>query len=450
VSNGNANSECRAQALPSGTVSSRTPVRIRTAWRPDTSRKDDRESEPCFVRIEATGKRADGSDWCFREERPSIPGQCVEFLVPTDEVEGVLSYRAGWWRDGREVDCRFGSVRVLACETTALPWFQTLWIEPLGFMEDGVPFPPDRMETLLRAYRKLGVENLVLTYVEMIYIGIGAIYPTGIPELQLHANPFPYDFVDTLLAAADACALNVFVGLGRGDDLQLLWEGLDDPDRIRRQVDYGRTLAGELWSRYAHHDSFYGWYLAHEADDLPRANRYYNPMASHLHALAPEKPVLIAPAGNPVVSPAILAETEADILAYQDAVGSGYMPNVNTWNQENRIAMLHECYRRYREAHVGARQAIWTDLEIWKMDGPFYRDAYAADCRQVLRQIEIERPYVQHLSAYAAPAFLLPEGMDGIRPVRGALDLFREYEAHVQRLTEGNGPYPDTGGSKAT
>jgi hypothetical protein len=187
-------------------------------------------------------------------------------------------------------------------------------------------------------------------------------------------------------------------------------------------------VAHELWQRYGAHRSFYGWYLTHEMNDLARASAYYDPIAEFCHGLAPEKPVLVAPAGTPVVTPELLASSAVDIFAYQDAVGTGYVPYKYTYRPENRIAMLDAIYEEYSAWHANTGKHFWSDLEIWQMDGSQgYGGSYPASFSRVKQQIDIECRYAEMLTGYAYHGFLQAPGASFEKPVAQAQELYQDY-----------------------
>jgi hypothetical protein len=327
-------------------------------------------------------------------------------------------------------------LHIIPCETRALPLIDVAWIEPwcYTFGKDGKKATAEDVSEYVRLLTSVGIHSAIITYTELIMYKIGAFFNTDSEEIKSFPAPLEFDFLDAFMNEADKQNMNVFVGLGRGNDLMLTWEGFEDTARIQKQIDFGLMISKELWKNYSHHKSFYGWYLAHEADDLPRAGRYYNPVADILHSYAKDKPVMIAPSGTPIVDANTLNTAKYDIVAYQDAVGSGYMPYVNTWDQEKRIAMLHSCYKRYADAHIGTNKHIWTDLEIWKMDGPTYANGYASPYHQVARQIEIERIYTDCISCYSFPGMFQDENASFKYLSKGAYELYEDYKAYFEKV----------------
>ncbi len=60
-------------------------------------------------------------------------------------------------------------------------------------------------------------------------------------------------------------------------------------------------MAAELWDRYGHHRSFYGWYVSHEkqgslgnADERREIVEFFREFTPYVRQLAPDKPVMLA------------------------------------------------------------------------------------------------------------------------------------------------------------
>ncbi|MBI3920232.1 MAG: DUF4434 domain-containing protein, partial [Armatimonadetes bacterium] len=269
-------------------------------------------------------------------------------------------------------------LEVVASTTRALPLLQGGWLEPLGLSNSVYARDRDMEEQdlrdLLDAMKRLRMSVLLVPYVE--YQGYW-FYPSGIrfhdgdAGERVESQYFDFDVVETVLSQAEKHDMHVFLGLGRSGDVDLLWEfdKADWKERNQHAVDIATSIAKELWERYGHYRSFYGWYLTHEMNDLKRSSAYYDPVADFCHSLSPDKPVLVAPAGTPIINKESLAASHVDIFCYQDAVGAGYVPYQYTYIPESRIAILDEVFRGYRRLHEGTDKHLWGDLEIWEMDG---------------------------------------------------------------------------------
>jgi hypothetical protein len=101
------------------------------------------------------------------------------------------------------------------------------------------------------------------------------------------------DPMEAVLGAADELAMHVFMPVG-------LYAWFDySPGSLK----WHKEVATELWQRYGHHPSFYGWYVSEEthgdlgATEERRQNivNFFREFQAHCRALAPEKPVMLAP-----------------------------------------------------------------------------------------------------------------------------------------------------------
>jgi hypothetical protein len=335
---------------------------------------------------------------------------------------------------------------VIAAETRSLPLLQAGWLDPLAVSEGVYPRDRDMTEQDVRgridAMHRLGMEIVIVSYVE--YFG-NFFYPSGVTFFDRDMNsqvcgqksPFDFDLLEAVYSQASRNGMHVFVGLGRAGDSKLLWEfdKADWPERKSEALRVARLIAKELWKCYGHHRSFYGWYLSHEANDLKRASAYYDPLAKYLHTFSPDKPVMVAPAGTPIVDPRILQHSEVDIFCYQDAVGAGYVPYRYTYKPDLRLGALNEVFGEYCKAHQGSGKHLWADLEIWEMDGAKgYSGAYSASFARIKRQIDLEARYVDVLTANEVLGFLEPPDSGGHLKDQRAMRLFGDYEDYVRRV----------------
>jgi hypothetical protein len=142
--------------------------------------------------------------------------------------------------------------------------------------------------------------------------------------------------------------------------------------------------------------------------------------------------VLAAPAGTPVITKEALMKSYVDIFAYQDAVGAGYVPYEYTYDAAKRIAMLDKIYAQYALWHKETKKRIWSDLEVWEMDGTQgYAGAYPALFERVKKQIEIEAPYVEMLTGYAWHGYFQAPNASAEKPTPKARELFAAYRKYA-------------------
>ncbi|MEO6148889.1 MAG: DUF4434 domain-containing protein, partial [Mucilaginibacter sp.] len=114
-------------------------------------------------------------------------------------------------------------------------------------------------------------------------------YPSDIipGRFPLAAN----DPLEAVLASADRNGMNVFVGVG-----SYAWF-----DFTKGSLEWHKKLADELWAKYGHHDSFYGWYISEEQDGgLADAQAredivyFFKEFKAYVNKIAPDKPVMLA------------------------------------------------------------------------------------------------------------------------------------------------------------
>jgi hypothetical protein len=122
---------------------------------------------------------------------------------------------------------------------------------------------------------------------------------------------------------------------------------------------------------------------------------------------------------------------QEDIFAYQDAVGTGYVPYEYTYDPERRLAVLDQVYADYERRHRGTRKHLWSDLEIWEMAGPKYENAYPPPWGRVARQLAIESKHVEMVTAYEFLGFMEAPGSRLRLEDRRAEGLYRDYEAYL-------------------
>jgi len=100
------------------------------------------------------------------------------------------------------------------------------------------------------------------------------------------------DPLEAILTEADRLGMHVLPGVGNYAFF----------DYTPASLQWCKQVAAELWERYGHHRSFYGWYLSHEKHGSlgSQAEReeivaFFAEFTPFVRALAPDKPVLLAP-----------------------------------------------------------------------------------------------------------------------------------------------------------
>lgn len=270
-------------------------------------------------------------------------------------------------------------------------------------------------EELVQEMAGFGLEYLVLLSVAQ---DVKTFYPSRKFE------PFGMaegDLVEILLAACDRVGVKVFMPndyFGRWDDTR---EMFSDREVIRRR-DYATE---EVFSRYSHHPSFYGWYLPNEAATLPYFSDefigYVNYNRKLFRSLSGDKPLLIAPYGTCRAKAddryaRQLEQMDVDILAFQDEVGV----------EKTTSARTPEFYENLRKIHdkVGNR-ALWADVEVFRFEGQVYHSALLpAPVERVRKQLDAVTPFVDRILIYEYPGLVSRPGSTAYPAQPGAAELY--------------------------
>lgn len=234
---------------------------------------------------------------------------------------------------------------------TATPRFSGTFIQP-ALIDDWTDLElDDELEVLDEAC----IDTQILQWTADSKAGT-AIYDTGLDGVTQSTST---DVIDRLLETAEDWDKSVFVGLQVNPD----WFAVsaDDQAWLDTEAEFAKDLADELFDWYGAYDSFDGWYLPFEMDNLNfptstewnRMADFYNDVIGHLHTISPGFPVMVAPFYNDGLGgtqtpgqwqtmwESILAGSPIDIIALQDGVGAGHasVGDLADWFEATRDAI---------------------------------------------------------------------------------------------------------------
>ena len=123
-----------------------------------------------------------------------------------------------------------------------------------------------------------------------------AFYPSGLYPGRMPITA--QDPLESIMLEADERKMHVFVGVGL-----YAWF-----DFTKSSLEWHKEIANELWDRYGHHPSFYGWYISEEVPGRLSANsektiskiqqkeivHFFKEFQKHVRTFAPDKPVMLA------------------------------------------------------------------------------------------------------------------------------------------------------------
>lgn len=116
-----------------------------------------------------------------------------------------------------------------------------------------------------------------------------AYYPSQLyPGRMPIASPDP---LETILSEADQLGMHVMPGVGCYAFF----------DFTPASLAWHKRVADELWRRYGHHRSFYGWYVSEEkvgdlgdSEERHEIADFFGEFKAHVRRLAPDKPIMLA------------------------------------------------------------------------------------------------------------------------------------------------------------
>lgn len=205
------------------------------------------------------------------------------------------------------------------------------------------------------------------------------------------------DPIGTVLSAADEFGIKFFIS----NDF---WGADSNPYKMMtdKEIQMKRYKSmEELYAKYGHHKSFYGWYFPNESWLDPYFGEfvipYVNGCTEVARSLDPRFVNLIAPynikkakCDDAFVHQ--LEQLDIDIVAYQDGVGVG----------GTKLEESAHFYEILSDAHKRAgRSRIWADMELFYFEHTTYGNLIAADFEsRIIHQMEAISPFVEKILVF--------------------------------------------------
>lgn len=306
----------------------------------------------------------------------------------------------------------------------------------------------EQWKALVQSMHKAGMDIVVIQEVfrNEAYVGKHAItvdnypgkafYPSSLyPERMPIAAEDP---VEAILSEADKLDMNVFMGVG-----MFAWF-----DFTQESLTWHKRVAEELWNKYGHHASFYGFYVSEESGGsldnwewsedkrVQRKNeiiRFFKEFKSFCQRLAPAKPIMLAtnsmdvPAGKDAY-PALLENL--DILC---PFGFARMPEHDLTGVQAATLLQELC------DEAGAH--LWFDLEAFL----FHEDGslYPKPAEDIIHDLKLFNNFEKILCYQFPGVFNDPEMAIRIGE-KSTVDLFNAYQAYRSSVLR-DGVHPEPG-----
>lgn len=187
-----------------------------------------------------------------------------------------------------------------------------------------------------------------------------AFYPSNLypGRMDIKAD----DPIEAILTEADRRNMNVFLGIG-----MFAWF-----DFTTESLEWHKRVAKELWEKYGHHESFYGFYISEESgggldnwekSPLMRKKRkedivtFFKEFKAYCNTFAPGKPMMLATNSFDIPNG---MDTYPDLLKHLDILcpfGFARMPKEDLKGLEAANLLQKVCDE--------AKAHLWFDLEVF-------------------------------------------------------------------------------------
>lgn len=257
-----------------------------------------------------------------------------------------------------------------------------------------------------------------------------AFYPSSLyPERMPIAAKDP---VEAILSEADKNGMSVFLGVGL-----YAWF-----DYTPASLEWHKKTAKELWDKYGHHESFYGWYVSEEIagslepweKDKKKAEirekeicSFFKEFKSYCVQLAPDKPVMLATNSFYILK---AIDTYPQLLSSLDILcpfGFARMPEDDLSGRDAAMVLQQLC--------DNANSHLWLDLEIFSFDDE--GGLYPRPMEEVIGDLERFSNF-EKILCYQYPGLLNNPNMSVPLGGQKAVTLYLDYKKYIENLKYGD------------
>lgn len=426
--------------IPPSTITNKVDLDIRAGLR-----NEEQQAKVVEVRIYLQSEKPESLLHFSKKEIPSGKAYEVKHVLPTTNLVGknrvILTVKDGkkTYREVKEIEVLDSDIRSTRLIDGAWAgiyhWSETEgkhWNKDIQKMTDA------QWGEMVQAMHKLKMDIIVIQEVfrHEEYVGKHqttvdnyagkAFYPS-----VLYPSKMPiaaHDPVEAMLAEADKLNMHVFVGVG-----MFAWF-----DFTQESLEWHKKVAKELWDKYGHHRSFYGFYVSEEsggnldnweqteAKRMQRKNEivnFFREFKAYCNDIAPAKPIMLAtnsmqvPQGRDTY-PALLQNL--DILC---PFGFARMPEGDLTGKESADLLQSLC--------DAAGSHLWFDLETFLFNED--QSLYPRPMEEIIRDLNLFQNFEKILCYQFPGVFNDPKMSIRIGEPR-TLDLFKDYQHYLQQI----------------
>ncbi len=400
---------------------------------------------------------------------------CARHILPTGPLAGQHRIIAVVTDDKGNKTTQTKDVGIIESQMRSTRLIDGAWAGIYHWSEiEGKNWNPDirrltesQWREMVRSMHKIGMDIIVIqeTFRNEVYCRDSlqlndyngkAFYPSELYSGRMDIESV--DPIEAILSEADRYGMNIMMGVG-----MFAWFDFSEQSLV-----WHKSVAKELWDRYGHHDSFYGFYVSEESgggldnwEDTPekRFKRkrdivdFFRDFKSHCHTLAPGKPVMLATNSMEVPNG---TDTYPELLKNLDILcpfGFARMPQNDISGRQAASLLQRLCNEN------GSH--LWFDLEVFR----FNHDGSLSPkpVEEIIRELNMFDNFEKVLCYQFPGVFNDPEMSvrvgeestvdlyngyrtyrDKILQARKSGEAAREYPVHQVSGTWINLPYQDT------
>ena len=285
----------------------------------------------------------------------------------------------------------------IASDIPSNNWTSTQWAEQFDIMKD------------------MGIDTVLI-----IRVGYcdSSMYNSSVMNTTLYEEN---DLVEIFLSEADRTGINMFIGMF---DTGTYWLKND----WEVEVEINSRLIEEIWQRYKHHKSFYGWYMSHEGDMKFHQEKIWKPLIKKAKSYDSNKKILISPRYAGIkYEPRFAVTPELHYKHFNYIFGelTGLVDIAAFMDGHVDFCDLESFAKVTRKVCDEHNVSFWSNLETFDRDMPWRFPPI--EWMKMRHKLEIVQPYVDKIITFEAPHFLSPLSM-----FPSAGNLYKRYLRYIE------------------
>ncbi|MDE5635983.1 MAG: DUF4434 domain-containing protein, partial [Muribaculaceae bacterium] len=372
---------------------------------------------------------------------------CARHILSTDSLAGCHRIIAVVTDGKGNKSTRTEEIEVIESQMRSTRLLDGAWagiyhwsdIEGKNWNPDIRRLSENQWREMVRSMHKIGMDIIVIqeTFRNEVYCRDSlqlkdyrgkAFYPSALyPGRMDIASTDP---VEAILSEADKLGMNVMMGVG-----MFAWF-----DFSGESLAWHKSVAKELWDRYGHHNSFYGFYVSEESgggldnwEDTPEKRfkrkrdivNFFKEFKSHCNAMAPGKPVMLATNSMEVPNG---ADTYPELLQNLDILcpfGFARMPQNDISGRQAASLLQRLC--NDNGSH------LWFDLEVFRFNPDNSLSPKPVD--DIIRELNMFDNFEKVL-CYQYPGVFNDPEMSVRIGEESTIDLYKGYKTYRDKILD--------------